>query len=240
MRGEEVEQAFAGFAGIYGDRLFAFYGAARPRAFPWLTARQQRDMIRCIPRFRHPEKARLPLNFAEAAGLGATAVYADMADLIVDIETPSGEVYAIDDLRLSRLLDSEHALDLARSHRSMTDCHPISLISLQTARQLGNQLGVEVDPRRFRANVYVDLHSDTSFEEDSWVGRSLRIGSKVIVSVIKRDTRCAMISLDPGSGVSDPAFLRQVAHCHEGTAGVYGAVLAEGLIREEDPIELMD
>ncbi len=34
MRGEEVDTAFLGFAGIYGDRLFAFRSAASPKGFP--------------------------------------------------------------------------------------------------------------------------------------------------------------------------------------------------------------
>jgi len=49
-----------------------------------------------------------------------------------------------------------------------------------------------------------------------------------------------MISLDPETGVSDPAFLRRVAHGHEGTAGVYGAMLVEGLLRKGDTVELLD
>jgi len=31
MRGEELHEAFIGFAGVYGDRLFAFRSAARPK-----------------------------------------------------------------------------------------------------------------------------------------------------------------------------------------------------------------
>jgi uncharacterized protein len=38
MRGEELDEAFAGFSGIYGDRLFAFKSSASPKGFPYLTA----------------------------------------------------------------------------------------------------------------------------------------------------------------------------------------------------------
>jgi uncharacterized protein YcbX len=34
MRGEELAQAFVGFSGIYGDRLFAFKSSARPMDSP--------------------------------------------------------------------------------------------------------------------------------------------------------------------------------------------------------------
>lgn len=240
MRGEELDEAFAGFSGLYGDRLFAFQSAACPPGFPWLTAREQREMLRYRPRFRHPDLARSPVNQADAEGAGATAVYADMADLIVDVETPADEVLAIDDPGLRRLLGDAQPLTLVRSHRALTDCCPVSLISMQTVRQLGEELETDVDPRRFRANVYLDLTSAGGFEEDQWVGRSLRIGSRMVVSILKRDTRCAMITFDPDTGVSTPAFLKKVAQAHEGKAGVYGAVLVEGLLRKNDPVELLD
>jgi uncharacterized protein YcbX len=31
MRGEEMSEAFVGFAGVYGDRLFAFKSTASPK-----------------------------------------------------------------------------------------------------------------------------------------------------------------------------------------------------------------
>jgi hypothetical protein len=49
-----------------------------------------------------------------------------------------------------------------------------------------------------------------------------------------------MISLDPDTGQSDPTILRQVAQAHDGTAGVYGAVLVEGTLCTGDAVLLMD
>ena len=57
MRGEELAEAFVGFAGVYGDRLFAFKSSARPAGFPYLTGREQEEMLLYRPRFRHPDKA---------------------------------------------------------------------------------------------------------------------------------------------------------------------------------------
>jgi uncharacterized protein YcbX len=71
------------------------------------------------------------------------------------------------------------------------------------------------------------------------VGRSLRIGSKVTVAVLQRDARCMMITLDPDTAEKTPAILKAVAQAHEGMAGVYGAVLAEGMIRKGDLVELL-
>jgi uncharacterized protein YcbX len=105
---------------------------------------------------------------------------------------------------------------------------------------LGDETGVAVDKRLFRANVYVDLTSCDGFAENEFVGRSLRIGSKVTVAVLQRDARCMMITLDPDSAEKSPAILKAVAQAHEGMAGVYGAVLAEGMVCKGDSVELLD
>src|SRR5438270_7397505 len=99
MRGEELDEMFAGFSGIYGDRLFAFKSSAAPSGFPYLTAREQRRLLQYRPRFRYPDQAARPINLAEAErmGPGVTPVFADSQDLMVDVETPGGKVVAIDD-----------------------------------------------------------------------------------------------------------------------------------------------
>ena len=46
--------------------------------------------------------------------------------------------------------------------------------------------------------------------------------------------------LDPDTAEKEPALLKKVAQAHEGMAGVYGAVLAEGVVRKGDSVELLD
>jgi uncharacterized protein YcbX len=245
MRGEELDEIFTGFSGVYGDRLFAFRSSASRKGFPYFTARDQREMLRFRPRFRHPDKAAAPVNLREAESIapGATPVYADPPDLMVDVETPAGNTLAIDDPALIDMLrngvDDKHQLTLLRSERAITDCRPVSLLTLQSVRQLAEETGTMVDKRRFRANIYLDLTSAEGFAEDRFVGRSLRVGSKVILSILERDPRCMMITLDPDTRAIAPALLKKVAQAHSGMTGVYGAVLAEGLIRKGDPVEFI-
>jgi len=244
MRGEELDEAFAGFSGVYGDRLFAFKSSASPKGFPYLTAREQRRLLQYRPHFRYPDKAARPINLTEAESMGANPLSADVSELIVDVETPNGKTLGIDDPDLMDMLrtdiDQKHQLTLMRSERALTDCRPVSIFSLQSARQLGEETGVPIDKRRFRANVYVDLTSAGGFGENEFVGRSLRIGPKVVVSVLERDARCMMITLDPDTGEKEPAILKKVAQAHEGMAGVYGAVMVEGMLHTGDSVELLD
>ena len=246
MRGEELDELFAGYAGVYGDRLFAFESSASSRGFPFFTGRDQRQMIRYRARFRNPQKAARPINWSEAEklGSGVNPISADASDLMVDVETPNEKTFAINDPALIDSLqagiDGNHELTLLRSDKAMTDCRPLSIFAVQTAQKLGEETGVAVDKRRFRANIYVDLTNADGFAEDQLVGRSLRIGSKVTVAVLQRDGRCMMITLDPDTAEKTPAILKQVVQAHENMAGVYGAVLAEGMIRKGDPVELLD
>ena len=49
-----------------------------------------------------------------------------------------------------------------------------------------------------------------------------------------------IITLDPDTGEQTPAILKKVAQAHEGMAGVYGAVLVEGMLHKGDQVELLD
>lgn len=245
MRGEEMNELFAGYAGVYGDRLYAFESSANDRSFPFFTGRDQRQMIRYRPRFRNPDKAARPANQIEAENRFhmLNPISASPAELMIDVETPDGEVFAIDDPalveRLRAGLDDKHHLTLLRSDRAMTDCRPLSIFSIQTAQKLSKEIGSPVDQRCFRANIYLDLSPCGDLAEDTFVGHSLRIGAKVVVAIVERDPRCMMITLDPDTAEKTPAILKQVALNHGNNIGVYGAVLVEGMVRQGDSIELL-
>jgi uncharacterized protein YcbX len=243
MAGEEVSEAFMGFAGIYGDRCYAFKNSAGRKGFPYLSATAQEQMLLYRPQFRFPEQASIPPNLTEAESIspGVNPANGNEQDMDLDIVTPSGEVVSIDDPSLLKLLvdglRGDNQLRLVRSNRALTDCRPVSLISLQTVGQLESELNLPLDKRRFRSNVY--LNSSDGFAEDKFVGRQLRIGPKATVMVLERDPRCKMISLDPAPGEHNPEVLKKVAQTHDAYAGVYCAVLVEGLVKKGDPIELL-
>lgn len=244
MRGEELDEAFASYSGIYGDRVFAFRSSANHTGFPYFTAREQRKLLQYRPRFRYPDKAARPINLIDAETRNANPLVADLAELVVDVETPDGKTLAINDPALIEMLranvDQKHQVTLMQSQRAMTDCRPVSVFSLQSARQLAEETGTSVDKRRFRANVYVDLTSANGFAENELVGRSVKIGPKVVISILERDSRCVVITLDPDTAEQSPAILKKVAQAHDGMAGVYGAVMVEGMLHKGDSVEVLD
>ena len=163
MGGEMLPEAFAGFSGIYGDRCYAVKNSTARRGFPYLNANTQPEMLLYRPQFRHPERAIKPPNLAEAMKIapGVTPANGEQEDLLLNVITPSGETIAVDDPKLLDMLGEnlrgENHLSLVRSDRALTDCRPLSLISLQTVKQIENELNIPIDKRRFRANLYLDF-----------------------------------------------------------------------------------
>lgn len=246
LAGEVLDQAFVGYAGIYGDRLYAFKKQDGPAFFPYLTARDCQRMLLYKPRFRHSELARQPKDWAqaEAWSIGVTPVYGSPEELVLDVEAPDGEVYdigasALAD-QLSRDADDSPVLSLCYSDRALTDGRPVSLISTQTLAQLSRETDLVVDGRRFRANIYVNFDHGSGFSENDLVGRTVQIGERVRVAVVERDPRCVMITFDPDTGAATPALLRQVTKAHNREAGVYAAVLVEGMVYPGDVLSIAD
>jgi hypothetical protein len=245
MAGEMLPEAFMGFSGFYGDRCYAIKNSASRQGFPYLNATAHPEMLRYRPQFRHPERSVIPVNWFAAENIAPGVTYAngEPEDLLLDVVAPSGKVVAIDDAALLEMLGAglrgEHHLTLARSDRALTDCRPVSLISRQTIEWLEAELQMPLNKRRFRANIYFNLAADEGFAEDKFVGRRLRIGNKAEIMVLERDPRCKMISLDPETGAHNPQIFRHVAQNHGASAGVYCAVLVEGIVGEGDSIELI-
>lgn len=246
MRGEELPEAFMGFSGFYGDRCYAIRNDNGRKGFPYLNGNTQPEMLRCQPKFGDFEKSLKPPNLEEASSIspGVNPTNADPNDFDLDIITVSGKSFSIDDPVLLEMLNEnlrgEHNLSIVRSDRALTDCRPVSLISLQTIRQIESESNTLLDKRRFRMNIYFDLDSDKGFGEDELIGRRLRIGQKAEIMVLERDPRCKAISLDPETGEQNPQILKSVAQLHEAHAGVYCAVLVEGVLKPGDSINILD
>ena len=79
--------------------------------------------------------------------------------------------------------------------------------------------------------------SDDPFPENAWVGSRLAFGDRESgprASVTELDERCAMINLDPHTGISSPAVLRTVVRERGNRAGVYAVPTCGGRISVGD------
>jgi hypothetical protein len=115
------------------------------------------------------------------------------------------------------------------SHR-FTD-HPlgqVSIINLASVRDLGQRMGVELDPLRFRANLYVE--GWPAWAENGWTGERLMVGWAQ-AEVFKPIVRCLATHVDPTTAERDLEVTKALfdnfgnLHC-----GVYVRVASGGLV----------
>jgi uncharacterized protein YcbX len=244
MRGEVMDEAFVGFAGVYGDRVYGFTNPTAPKGFPFHTAREQEELLLYSPKFTDGAVAARPVNLAEADSMapGMTPIYPPISALSVLVTTPDGKILPlessslIEDMRAR--FGNELAVSLMYSERALTDCRPISIFSVQTVAGRAEEIGDEIDKRQFRANFYAQFKGG-AFSEKSLVGARVKIGDKAEFMLIEKDPRCKMITLNPDTAKANPKVLRQVTTKHEGFAGLYSVVLVEGVVRPGDAISVM-
>ena len=104
---------------------------------------------------------------------------------------------------------ARYAVTLRFSERSLYDCRPVSLFGNASARGLGDELAMPLDRRRFRANLYADWANDRPYRENELVGRTLQIGERLHLTILERDPRCKMITIDE-TAQTEPRVLRHV------------------------------
>ena len=63
--------------------------------------------------------------------------------------------------------------------RALTDAdaEAVSIMSMASLRALSERLGVDLDPRRFRGNFWLDGADLTPWAELAWAGREIRLGA---------------------------------------------------------------
>jgi GntR family transcriptional regulator/MocR family aminotransferase len=108
----------------------------------------------------------------------------------------------------------------------------ISLINLATVRSLEEQWGYEINPLRFRANIYID--GARAWEEFEWIGREIQIG-EALFKVDRRNGRCSATNVNPVTGRRDldiPGSLR-AAFGHK-DLGIYLSTLKGGAVANGD------
>ncbi len=220
MAGVSAGEAFLGWHGLAGDRRFAFRRVGDASGMPWLTASRMHDLVRYVP-----------VDFDEKSG----------EPLPSRVRTPSGASVALAGAALAAEIGGRFAggVELMRLRHGIFDETPVSVIALPTIAGIGREAGLELDPRRFRANFLLETERAEPFHEDAWVGGTLRFGdgdASPSVRVTMRDERCVMVNLDPETAEADARVMKAVVRLNGNTAGVYATVQRTGPIRVGDPV----
>lgn len=224
MAGEDLEEIFVTFAGLMGDRAYALVDKNNHSKSPWMTGRQAHEMILFRPRYLE--------------SCPATEEHPSRNHFRANVVTPEGQTMSMDDLDFVPFFERRFGrqLELRFSERAMQDACPISLVGIATIDSLSQESGMTLDHRRFRTNFYVVWDNRKPFFEDELVGEKLQIGEKLTLMIVKKDTRCVMITLDPVNAKASPQIFEAVTKNHGRCFGVYGSVLREGVVRAGDPV----
>jgi uncharacterized protein YcbX len=223
MAGIPTSSAFLGWHGLDGDRRFAFRRVGDPSGFPWLQASRLPELL-----------LYQPIGLDDSAG----------EPLPTHIRTPSGSTVELRSPKLEAEIAERFGSDveLMRLKHGIFDETPISLIGVATIAGIGRETGLELDRRRFRANIVLETEGTAPFLEDEWVGGMLVFGdgdSRPAVSVLMCDERCMMINLDPDTVKQDARILKTVVRLNRTNAGVYATVIRPGAIRVGDQVNLV-
>lgn len=222
MAGIATESAFLGWHGLDGDRRFAFRRTGDDSGMPWLIASRLPELL-----LYHPDGLvesngePLPTHVLTPAGAG--------------VELRSPELKAELAERFGR------PVELMNIKNGIFDEATVSVISLATIAGIGREAGLDLDRRRFRANIFLETERTEPFLEDEWVGRTLVFGNtnpQPAVSVTLRDPRCAMVNLDPETAAKDARVMKTVVRLNKNNAGVYATVVRTGTIRVGDAVSL--
>src|SRR5450759_5315871 len=130
MAGERLDACAVAETGLEGDRRWAFIDGAPNRAGKLFTIRQDRRLM--------TYRARL-------------------ANGHVEVVTSGGEVRDLDGGMVSQLAaDASRPLTLRELEGANFDDSPVLLVNVATIAAIGSEVGMELDRRRCRANLYVD------------------------------------------------------------------------------------
>jgi uncharacterized protein YcbX len=203
MAAESLAVADVSWAGIDGDRRWAFVQDALVRSdFPWFTIRERSDMGRFVPR---------------------------IVDSTVVVTTPDGHELDVADPALAAELGD--GIRPIKQGRGTFDAMPLSLLTTRSVAALGESVGRELDPRRFRPNILVE----SGALEHEFVGCVLQVGD-MRMRVDQRDSRCVIVNVDPETSERDARVLKTIARERGSCTGVYGSTVEPGRVALGDPV----
>ena len=224
MQGERVDAVEVTERGVVGDRAVALVDVETGRVVSAKNPRKWGELLGFHARLAED-------GVVEISGPDGTVVRSDDPDAdsvlskalgrdvqLVDA-TPQGAQYEMffpnmdgvapeSFIAATRIADEEGGTLTAQgvaplAPGSFVDVTPLHVIAAATLQRLN------VDVRRFRPNVVVDVGGD-GFDENGWVGRTLSLGN-VQASVAMPTMRCVMTTLPQPGLPADRGVLQTLA-----------------------------
>ena len=254
MMGEQLMDAYFTPQGMLGDRAYALIdratgkvaSAKNPRKWPTLFSfgasyAKPPEPFAAIPPvlIALPDGSRVSSESPEAARLLAGALDREVALACGAPENPHLEEYWPD---MDTLAHRDEVTEEAMPPATFFDCAPVHILTTATLEKLSSFYpSGSFEPRRFRPNILVATGTDDlSFMEDTWVGRTIALGSEVQIRITSNTSRCVMTTLPQDGLPRDLGILKTAALHNQSHVGVYGEVVKPGMVRHRDAVSVFE
>jgi len=201
MAGERLDTCMVTDVGLEGDRKWAFIDQSPNRLGKWFNIKQHSPLMTYHARLIAGE---------------------------LDLVAPDGSSVALDGDLVRRFeADSERPLQLRELPGGNFDDSHVLIVNLASVAAFELEVGIALDHRRFRANLYVDgLEPEAELD---WLGRVIKAGEAEL-EVTSRCERCKVITMDPDTTETSPEVLRVLVERHDERMGVYCRVVKPGRV----------
>lgn len=230
LRGEMVDSSIVDARGLLGDRLWAVRDGEGK-----LGSGKNSNRFR---RFPGPALLSLSSRYSVEPSTDPAKVEPPL------VIGPDGREYSVRDGDADRFFQREMSrpdLSVAREAEvNHFDEEPVSLIGTATLWWVEEQFpGIATDARRFRPNLVV--RTTEPFEEESWVGRTVRVGTGddavelVFTHVLQR---CVMTAAEQADLPPVPGMLKMLGQRVDQPLrlAIVGAATQLGTVRRGDAV----
>ncbi len=252
MLGEALESAVIDGRGVAGDRTYAVVDPAENRVGSAKVPRKWAMLYEFSARFPANGAAQagtLPpplITFPDGRTVGADDpdIHGRLSEVIgrpvrLVSQSPNGLRFeaaapGIDPISLEETADYPVLtpfFDLASLHLVSTS----GLAHLRSFYPEG-----DFDARRFRPNIVIEAPGSQGFIEETWIGKTVRLGEEVRVRILGPTRRCAATTLPHHGLRNDPQILRTAGRQNKGNVGVYAVVVQGGVVRLGDEVQVTE
>lgn len=215
--GVTLSEAYLTFAGIEGDRKWALVS-------PNHTSLPNGEWMPCSTFERYKIRPEMASWQTKATENGIKLTINGH-----DINLVEGE----------RAIIGGRQVQLAKADKGYWDDKDasISIININTVKAISKATGIELDPIRFRGNIYISAEPWSEFQ---WLGKQLNIG-EANLNLFMPIERCRAISVNPNTGTIEqniPALL--ALHFGHTYCGIYATVIKEGNIEVGATLDIQD
>ncbi len=257
MAGEELETVEVTDRGLNGDRAYALVDASTHKVGSAKNVKRFGDLLKCRAEFLTPPQdgaALPPVRITLPDGRELLSSRPDIdAQLALDFGSgialvagaPEGLMleFAAGTLGGKHSATTQLPVSSGAAPGTLFNYASVHLVTRRTLRVLGLEL------QRFRPNIVIDGNDEAEFPENDWVGRTLAIGTDVLLRVTIPCPRCVVPTLPRTDLPLDSGILKTVADLNTVNlgdfgdlpcVGVYADVIRPGRIGRGDGVRVVE